>query len=102
MLELDTPHGPARAHLHAVDKPKAALILGHGAGGGVKTPDLAAATSAANEAGLSVALVEQPYRVAGKRSQPAARQLDTAWIAVLEQLMQKDLAGLPLIAGGRS
>ena len=98
MPELDTPHGPARAHLHTVDKPRAALVLGHGAGGGVQAPDLVAATRAANDAGVTVALVEQPYRVAGRRSSPAAKTLDAAWIAVVEQL---DF-DVPVITGGRS
>ena len=48
--------------------PRAALVLGHGAGGGVDAPDLVAVTEAANAAGFTVALVEQPYRVAGRRS----------------------------------
>ena len=95
---IDTPHGPARAHLHAVDSPRAAVVLGHGAGGGVESPDLVGATKAANEAGLSVALVEQPYRVAGRRSPAPARQLDEAWLAVVPQLFEE----LPLIVGGRS
>ena len=34
-LEVDTPHGLAKAHLHAADQPRAALVLGHGAAGGV-------------------------------------------------------------------
>ena len=102
ILELDTPHGLARAHLHPVDRPEAALVLGHGAGGGVNAPDLVAATEAANSAGVTVALVEQPYRVAGRRSPAPARQLDAAWTAVVEQLRDDTLLGLPIIAGGRS
>jgi predicted alpha/beta-hydrolase family hydrolase len=102
ILELDTPHGLARTYLHPVDRPVAALVLGHGAGGGVEAPDLVEATNAAQSAGISVALVEQPYRVAGRRSPAPARQLDAAWIAVVEQLREDQLRGLPLIAGGRS
>jgi uncharacterized protein len=79
-----------------------ALVLGHGAGGGVNAPDLVAATNAANSAGLTVVLVEQPYRVAGRRSPAPAGQLDAAWTAVLEQLREDTLLGLPIIAGGRS
>ncbi len=101
-IDVDTPHGPARVHLHAVSEPKAALILGHGAGGGVSAPDLVAATEAAHAEGLSVALVEQPYRVAGRRSSPPARQLDAAWVAVVEALRGGELGGLPLVVGGRS
>jgi predicted alpha/beta-hydrolase family hydrolase len=102
MLELDTPHGPAHVHLHPVEKPAAAVVLGHGAGGGVSAPDLVAASQAAQSRGLSVALVEQPYRVAGRRSQAPAHQLDAAWIAVVNQLGDGALAGLPLVCGGRS
>ena len=94
-IELDTPHGPARVHLHPVAGPRAALVLGHGAGGGVAAPDLEAAMRAAQMVGVSVALVEQPYRVAGKRSPPRAPVLDAAWIAVCEQLAAGRIAGLP-------
>jgi uncharacterized protein len=102
VLEIDTPHGPARAHLHAADAPAGALVLGHGAGGGVAARDLAAATKAALAAGVSVALVEQPYRVAGRRSPAPAHQLDAAWTAVVEHLCAAPLRDLPLVAGGRS
>jgi uncharacterized protein len=101
-VEIETPHGPARAHLHGVDAARAALVLGHGAGGGVTAPDLVAATAAAREADVCVVLVEQPYRVAGRRSPAPARQLDAAWLAVVEQLRAGELAGLPLLVGGRS
>jgi hypothetical protein len=77
-------------------------MLGHGAGGGVAARDLAAATETALAEGVTVALVEQPYRVAGRRSPAPARQLDAAWVAVAEHLRADDLAGLPLVAGGRS
>ena len=99
---METPHGPARVHLDRVSRAWSALVLGHGAGGGVGAPDLVAAAAAAKGAGLSVALVEQPYRVAGRRSPAPAHQLDAAWIAVVERLKKKELRGVPLIVGGRS
>ena len=99
---IDTPHGPAVAHLHLAGDPRAALVLGHGAGGGVAAGDLVAATRAAADEGLAVVLVEQPYRVAGRRSPPRAPQLDAAWTAVLEALAGDELRGLPLVTGGRS
>jgi hypothetical protein len=77
-------------------------MLGHGAGGGVAARDLAAATETALAEGVTVALVEQPYRVAGRRSPAPARQLDASWVAVAEHLRADELAGLPLVAGGRS
>jgi hypothetical protein len=102
MLEIDTPHGPARAHLHTAEDPLGALVLGHGAGGGASARDLVAVTEIAKAEGFSVALVEQPYRVAGRRSPAPANRLDEAWVAVLEQLHEGDLRGLPLVVGGRS
>jgi uncharacterized protein len=99
---LETPVGAARAHLHLVDEASAALVLGHGAGGGVESPDLVAARDAALEAVVSVVLVEQPYRVAGRRSPAPAHQLDTAWTSVLAQLREDALADLPVMCGGRS
>jgi uncharacterized protein len=101
-VEVDTPSGPARAYLHLAERPTAALVLGHGAGGGVGAPDLVAATDAAVGEGLSVALVEQPYRVAGRRSPAPAGQLDAAWVAVVSALQGRDLRELPLVVGGRS
>ncbi len=102
--ELDTPHGPARVLVQPASgrSPRGALVLGHGAGGSVSAPDLVAASRAALGADVSVALVEQPYRVAGRRSPAPARQLDAAWVAVLEALRADELRGLRLVVGGRS
>jgi uncharacterized protein len=101
-VEIDTPHGPARAHLKVPQKAVGAVVLGHGAGGGVGAKDIVAAAEAAGEASFAVALVEQPYLVAGRRSPAPAKQLDAAWTAVVEHLRGGELAGLPLIVGGRS
>lgn len=102
MLELETAHGPARAHLLRPEAPRGALVLGHGAGGGVGARDLVTATEVAVAEGYTVALVEQPYRVAGRRSPAPARQLDAAWIDVVGQLRASVPGALPLITGGRS
>ena len=96
--EIDTPHGPARAHLQPVERPRALLVLGHGAGGGVTAPDLVTAGEEANHAGVSVALIEQPYRVAGRKSPAPAHQLDAAWLAVVDALRGDE----PVLCGGRS
>jgi predicted alpha/beta-hydrolase family hydrolase len=97
-MDIETPHGPARALVQEADAARALLVLGHGAGGGVSAPDLMTATRAALEANVSVALVEQPYRVAGRKSQAPAAQLDTAWEAVVAALA----SDVPVITGGRS
>lgn len=103
-IDIDTPHGPARAHLHRPDgaTTRGALVLGHGAGGSVDAPDLVAVRDVARALGCVVALVEQPYRVAGRRSAPPAPQLDAAWVAVLAHLRAGALANLRVVVGGRS
>jgi predicted alpha/beta-hydrolase family hydrolase len=47
-------------------------------------------------------LIEQPYRVAGRRSPASADRLDAAWAAVVWGLRERELRGLPLLVGGRS
>jgi hypothetical protein len=101
-VDIDTPHGPGRVHLHEVRKPRGALVLMHGAGGGVQAPDLVAAREAAVAERFTVALVEQPYRVAGRRAPPRAPQLDAAWTAIVDSLRAGQLSGLHLVVGGRS
>ena len=99
---METPSGPARVTLQPVKRPRAGLVLGHGAAGGVQARDLVAAADAARAEGVSVALVEQPYRVAGRRSPAPAAHLDAAWTMVVERLSAGPFTGLPLVAGGRS
>jgi hypothetical protein len=101
-VKLETPHGPARVHLRLVEQASALLVLGHGAGGGVSAPDLSAAARAGEKVGVSVALVEQPYRVAGRRSPAPAAQLDAAWLSVIAQLGAEVASGPRLVVGGRS
>jgi predicted alpha/beta-hydrolase family hydrolase len=101
-IEIDTPHGPARVHLHEAAEAVGALVLGHGAAGGFGAKDLVRATDAARDAGFAVAQVEQPYLVAGRRSPAPVKQLDAAWTAVVEHLREGELSSLPLVAGGRS
>jgi predicted alpha/beta-hydrolase family hydrolase len=104
-LTIATSQGDARARLSAPGSdPLGALILGHGAGGGVDAPDIQAAARTALDASWAVALVEQPYRVAGRRSPAPAPRLDTAWIEVAAVLTAPGgpLSGRPLVTGGRS
>lgn len=101
-IEIDTAFGPARAELHSAEEGSAGLMLGHGAGGGIAAKDLVAVTGAAQAAGVHVALVEQPYRVAGRRAPAPARQLDEAWLTVAEMLAKGWFDGMPVVFGGRS
>jgi predicted alpha/beta-hydrolase family hydrolase len=102
VVEIETPQGLARAHVHTHGEPVGALALGHGAGGSVGARDLATAKRVALEHGVSVVLVEQPYLVAGKKSTPRPPVLDEAWVAVIEHLRGGALSELPLVSGGRS
>jgi hypothetical protein len=98
--EISTPRGPAGVRFVDPDGPPVSmLVLGHGAGGGVDAPDLAAVCAAAVAAGVRVVLVTQPYRMAGRRAPAPAVQLDEAWTTVVRHIAVPDL---PLILGGRS
>jgi uncharacterized protein len=98
--EIETPRGPAGIRITDPAGPAVSLlVLGHGAGGDVGAPDLAAVHDAAVAAGVRVALVTQPYRMAGRRAPAPVGQLDEAWTAVVRAVAVPDL---PLILGGRS
>jgi uncharacterized protein len=95
---ITTPAGEARVVLTG-DGPRLAA-LGHGAGGGVGAADLLAVTAALEVAGWTVARVEQPYRVQGRRAPDRAPKLDAAWSAVCEALRESHPG--TLLVGGRS
>lgn len=105
MREIDTPAGPARAHLYRPDGPTRSagtVLLGHGAGAGVESPDLQALT-ALTAAGWTVALLEQPWRVAGRRVATAPPTLDAATQGMVERLGAGRWAlPRPWVMGGRS
>ncbi|MFH9615643.1 alpha/beta family hydrolase [Streptomyces pratensis] len=75
------------------------LAVSHGAGGGIEARDLQALAAALPDDRVTVALVEQPWRVAGKKLAPAPRTLDTGWRGLWPALTAP---GLPVVAGGRS
>lgn len=95
---LATPAGPARVVLTGEGPGLAAF--GHGAGGGPGAADLVAVSAALVAAGWTVARIEQPYRVQGRRAPDRPPKLDAAWTAVCA-VLRKTHRG-PLIAGGRS
>jgi predicted alpha/beta-hydrolase family hydrolase len=99
---IETPRGPAGIRItDPAGPPVAMLVLGHGAGGDLDAPDLVAVHDAAVRAGIRVALVTQPYRVAGRRAPAPAAHLDEAWTTVVRHL-RETTGPLPLICGGRS
>ena len=103
MLPIATDAGEARVELDRVAGAPALLVLGHGAGGSIDAPDLLSVRSACLAAGISVARVTQPYRVAGRKAPPTAAVLDQAWQAVIRALgRRRGLAGQPFVYAGRS
>lgn len=112
LISVDTSVGEAQA---VVESPKGAakavLVLGHGAGGDIEAPDLVTLSAAALDASVAVVRVRQPYRVAGRRAPAPARQLDAAWIEVVETLAAgrgafrphaRKLRNRPIVVSGRS
>lgn len=99
---VPTPAGDAAATVFSSDdRPRALLALGHGAGGGIDARDLRALAADLPPKGITVALVEQPWRVAGRKIAPAPKTLDAGWLPVAAFLTERH-PGLPLIVGGRS
>ena len=93
--------GPGRLSVDVASAATAVLWLGHGAGGGIDSRDLAALATALPRHGITVVRHEQPWRVAGKRVAPRPAALDTAWLETFP-LVTELAGGLPLFTGGRS
>ncbi|MFD5754385.1 alpha/beta family hydrolase [Streptomyces sp. NPDC127044] len=96
---VETDAGPARVTWHRAKKPRLVLAVSHGAGGGIEARDLQALAAVLPGYGVSVALVEQPWRVAGKKVAPAPKTLDVGWRGLWPTVAKP---GLPVVAGGRS
>ncbi|MEV4196494.1 alpha/beta family hydrolase, partial [Streptomyces toxytricini] len=97
---VETPAGEARITWYpAPGGARLVLALGHGAGGGIEARDLQALAAALPGRGTTVALVEQPWRVAGRKVAAAPKVLDEGWRGLWPALAEP---GLPVVAGGRS
>jgi predicted alpha/beta-hydrolase family hydrolase len=93
-----TPKGEARVVTRRAKRPIATLVLTHGAGGGIDAPDLLRLARTLPQQDVSVALVEMPWRVQGKRLAPAPPVIDECFTAVVDNLRMRS----PLVLGGRS
>jgi hypothetical protein len=100
-MEIMTSGGAARVELDQPQHPGFLLVLTHGAGGGVESPDLQAARQAATDLGAAVARVVQPYRVRGGRAPGSPDRQDAAWLEIIAALRQR-FPAIPLVQGGRS
>ena len=95
---VPTPYGDARLFKDRSRNPIATLLLGHGAGGGVDSADLAALAAELPRQGISVVRVEQPWHVAGRKIAPRPEVLDRCFVAASDRLRVRT----PLVVGGRS
>ncbi|WP_325050362.1 alpha/beta hydrolase family protein [Nocardioides terrigena] len=95
---VETPHGEGRLHVRRAHRPIATLLLSHGAGGGVEARDLVALAAALPAQGISVLLLEQPWRVAGRRIATPPASLDAGLRAAAAAARSRT----PLVVGGRS
>jgi len=95
---VDTAYGPGRLVVHRARAATATLVLSHGAGKGIEARDLAALAAALPRQQLTVALFEQPWRVAGKKVASAPATLDIGLEAAVRTLRPRG----PLVVGGRS
>lgn len=97
---VGTDAGEARITWHPAEADARLLLaVSHGAGGGIEARDLKALAAELPAHGVTVALVEQPWRVAGKKVAPAPKTLDAGWRGIWPALERR---GLPVISGGRS
>lgn len=96
---VETDAGTARITWHRAGGPAFVLAVSHGAGGGVDARDLQALAAVLPGHGVSVALVEQPWRVAGKKVAAAPKTLDVGWRGIWPAV---SASGAPVISGGRS
>lgn len=95
---IATPQGDARVVRRAARGAIAELVLTHGAGGGIGAADLVRLAADLPATGISVSLVEMPWRVLGKKLAPRPALIDEAYLAVLAGLRPK----APFVVGGRS
>ena len=95
---VETPYGDGLLVVHRARRPIATLVLSHGAGNGIEARDLAALATALPRQGVTVALFDQPWRVAGRKIATAPPTLDVGLLAAVEQLRPRG----PFVVGGRS
>jgi predicted alpha/beta-hydrolase family hydrolase len=95
---LSTPHGDARLVAHRAAEPMATLLLTHGAGGGIDAPDLQALAADLPRSGITVELLEMPWRVAGRKLAPRSDTRRAPPAAAAGALRPRT----PRVLGGRS
>jgi predicted alpha/beta-hydrolase family hydrolase len=99
-----TPVGDAGLHVYRVRRPRALVVLGHGAGRGTDTADLLGLAQDLSGSGAAVVLVDQPWVLAGRKVAAPPPTLDAAWVPAVAAAREAAGAGrrTPLVVGGRS
>jgi predicted alpha/beta-hydrolase family hydrolase len=99
-----TPVGDAALHAYRVRRPRALVVLGHGAGRGTDTADLLGLAHDLSAGGVAVVLVDQPWVLAGRKVAAPPPTLDAAWVPAVAAAREAAGAGrrTPLVVGGRS
>lgn len=95
---IDTAHGEARLVTHRARSPRVTVLLSHGAGNGIDTADLQALAHHLPRQGVTVVLLEQPWKVAGRKVATPPRTLDDGLLAAANALRVRT----PMVVGGRS
>lgn len=103
VVEVETPLGPARAHVTRPPRAQGSVVLTHGAGGSIRAGDVTAVATGLVDAGWAVALVEQAWVIAGRKMPPPAATQDPSWLPVLAHLTAgRGALPRPLVVGGKS
>ncbi|MDN5853725.1 MAG: hydrolase [Actinomycetia bacterium] len=95
---LQTPHGPGRLVQRRAPSPFATLIMTHGAGAGIETPDLNRIAIGLPAYGVNTAMLELPWVGQGRRIAPSKTVLDESFVAMANRLRPQT----PTFVGGRS
>jgi len=103
VLEVPTPLGPAVAQVQRPVRAHGTVVLTHGASGRVDGRDVLAVRDAVVAAGWAVALVQQAWGVAGRRTPPRPGPQDEAWLPVVAALTTgRGRLPTPLVQAGKS
>ena len=99
--EVPTDQGLGRLNWDGPEHPCGVLLLGGGASGQIRTPDLDALAAGLPAHGWVVARFEFAWRLAGRTIGPRPPASDAAWSAGTAAVRDR-WPGLPLVTGGRS
>ncbi len=100
-ITVDTPHGTVSGLLTESGAAAALLVLGHGAGAGMRHAFMESLAAALAQAGVSSLRYQFPFMEAGKfRTDSPAVAAATVRAAAIEAA--RLLPGVPLFAGGKS